>query len=68
MLQNSPLTRISSPLLRIYLWFEEMRVFLPHNGLHLPQRFALGVVTLEHFAEARGGPLGRLLSPTHDPD
>jgi hypothetical protein len=29
MLQNSPLTRISSPRLRSYLCFEEMRVFLP---------------------------------------
>jgi hypothetical protein len=34
-----------------------MRVFLPHDGL-LPRRFALGVVTPEHLAEASGGPPG----------
>jgi hypothetical protein len=47
MLQNSPppLTRISSPRLRSYLRFEEMRVFLPQCGLLLPLGFALGVIT-----------------------
>jgi hypothetical protein len=55
MLQNSPLTRISSPRLKSYLRFEEMRVFLPQGRLLLPCCFALGVITSEHLAEARGG-------------
>jgi hypothetical protein len=55
MLQNSPLTRILSPRLRSYLSFEEMRIFIPQGGLLFPRCFALGVVTLEHLAEARGG-------------
>jgi hypothetical protein len=37
MLQNFPLTRISSPRLRSYLWIEEMRVFVPQGGLILPR-------------------------------
>jgi hypothetical protein len=55
MLQNSTLRRISSPRLRSYLWIEEMRVFFPQGELLLPRCFALGVITLEHLAEAHGG-------------
>jgi hypothetical protein len=65
---RTPLTRTSSPRLRSYLRFEEMRVFLPHDGLLLPRRFTLGVVAPEHLAEVSGGSLGRLLRPDNDLD
>jgi hypothetical protein len=63
MLQNSPLTRISSPRLRSYLRFEEVRVLLPHDGLLILRRLTLGVITPEYLAEVSGGLPGLLLRP-----